>query len=178
MDYYNSFNNVVNSNVSLLEKPEVRAALTLALVLYGNLARPVLPDATAKLFGNVYVRLIVCFLIVWTGNRDPLVSLAVAVSFIAIINVINDKQPFETFEGPQTAIMPGCMNITVYDLLESFKNDKDALFTAMQQARVPGDIKLNDEYAPLIATYLLSRGFILKSPCTPPGVGQSTGSWI
>lgn len=142
------------------------------------MAGHVLPDSTKKLFTNVYVRLAVCFLIVWTGNRDPVVAIAVAVAFVAVMNVVNKKGPFETFEGPQTAIYPGCMNITVYDLLESFKNDKDALLMAMMQARVPGDVKVNDEYAPLIATYLLSHGFILKSPCTPPGVGQNVGSWI
>lgn len=177
-DYYQTFNDTINRNFGLLDRPEVRSTLLLGLVLYGSLARPVLPDVTTALFNNVFVRIAVCFLVVWTGNHDPAVAIAVAVAFIAIINVANNKGPFETFEGPQTAVYPGCMNLTQYDLLASFKNDKEALMTAMQQSRVPGDVKLNDEYAPLIGTYLLSRGFVLKSPCTPPGVGQNMGSWM
>ena len=147
-------------------------------MLYGSLAKPLLPEVTSQLFSNVYVRLAVCFLIVWTGNHDPAVAIAVAVAFIAVINVANKNGPFEMFEGPQTAIYPGCTNITVYDLLESFKNDTDALRTAMLQSRVPGDVKLTDEYAPLIGTYLLSRGFVLKTPCSPPTVDQNMGPWM
>ena len=178
MDYYGNFNETVNSKLGFLVQPNVRAALSLALVLYGGLAKPLLPASTNWLFGNFYFRLAVCFLIVWTGNKDPVVAIAVSVAFLAVLNVANNKGPFEAFEGPSTAIYPGCMNLTLYDLLESFQNDKDALMSAMLNARIPADVKINDYYAPLIGTYLMNRGFVLKSPCTPPGTDQRIGSWL
>jgi len=117
-------------------------------------------------------------MIIWIANKDPGIAVLAAVVFVVTLNLSTGRGVFENFEGPTTAIYPGCMNIKVYDLLESFKNDKTALMNAMLVARVPGDIKVTDYYAPLIATYLLNKGFALKSPCTPPGVEQRVGSWV
>ena len=177
------FNGQVNSILDPIATPPVRAALTLFLVLYGGLAAPALPEHIKKLFDHVVFRVLVLFLILWTGNRDPGLAIAVAVTFVVIINVANQKGAYErfgnieNFEGPQTAVYPGCMNMTVYDLLESFDNNKEGLLNAMKVSRVPGDVTVTDLYAPLISTYLLNHGFSLKSPCTPPGADQRTGAW-
>ena len=179
--FSSSFNDQVNGILSPLDNPPVRAALLLFLVLYGGLAAPSFPTSVRHIFDNIFFRILVLAVILWTGNKDPALSMAVATAFIASVNLANQKKPFErfeNFEGPATAIFPGCMNITVYDLLESFKNDKDALTNAMLVSRVPGDVKITDYYAPLIATYLLNRGFTLKAPCSPPGIEQRTGSWV
>jgi hypothetical protein len=55
------------------------------------------------------------------------------------------------------------LNITVCDLLESFKNDKVALIDAMLVSRVPGNITITDCNAPLIATYLIDNGFAIEN---------------
>lgn len=113
-------------------------------------------------------------LILWTGNQDPATSLTVALLFVMVLNVVNKKPLFERFrvlerfDGPKTSIFPNCLNFTVYDLLESFKNDKNALLQAMLASRVPQNLKVVDENAPLIATYLINYGFRLKQPCGPP----------
>lgn len=176
-----NFNQTVNNVLDPLMDPNIRSVLLLFLMLYGGLAAPSLPPTWKRSFDSIYFRVIMLALIIWITNRDPAIGIAAAIVFIVVLNVAGGKgvfERFENFEGPTTAIYPGCLNMTVYDLLESFKNDKAALFNAMLVARVPGDVKLTDYYSPLIATYLLNKGFTLKSPCTPPGVEQRMGSWM
>lgn len=173
------FNQQINNFLDpILNTPLARVALSLLIILYGALAAPILPDQIKSYMDNAIVRLLFFALIIWTGNHDPVLAIMTALGFIVTINVASSKKPFdftwEKFEGPATAIYPGCMNITVFDLLESFKNDKEALMNAMMVSKVPADIKITDYYAPLIATYLLNKGFTLKAPCTPPGVDQQT----
>lgn len=170
----------INRLLTPLNDPLIKGILLLFLILYGSLAAPSLPSQIKPYLDNVIVRIVFLALIVWTGNHDPVVAVGIAVAFFMTVNLANSKKPFEAFEhfeGPNTAIYPGCMNMTVFDLLESFKNDKDALLNAMMVARVPADVTITDYNAPLIGTYLLNKGFTLKAPCNPPGVDQQVGLW-
>lgn len=176
--FRSSFNNSTSGFLAPLDGPIARPLIFLFIILYAGLVAPQLPDTVKNWYSHPAFRIAFMFLILYTGNKDPAVSIAIAVAFLVIVNLANNKGAFETFEGPQTAIYPGCMNIKLFDLLESFKNDKEALMNAMLVSRVPQDVKLIDYYAPLIATYLLNHGFILKSPaCQPPGVTERMGSW-
>lgn len=177
-DIYNTINDTVNPLLSILDNEYVRPVLILLLVLYGGLAKPLMPNKF-WIIDNIYFRAVGLSLIAWVATHDPFVAVAAAVFLIGVTNTLQGKSLFETFQGPATAIYPGCMNITVFDLLESFNNDKEALLNAMVVSRVPGDIKVTDYYSPLIATYLLNHGFNLKSPCKPPGATQnSTVDWV
>lgn len=175
---FSSFNDQVNGVLDPLNDPTIKSILTLFLVMYGGLAAPSLPPSIRSMFSKIYFRIAVLFLILWIANKDAGLSIAVAIAFLASVNVANEKGAFEMFEGPSTAIYPGCMNFTVFDLLESFQNNKEALLNAMLISRVPGDITVNDYHSPLIATYLLSKGYNLKAPCVPPGENQRTGAWL
>ena len=185
-DFFSGLNETVNSILDPLLDPNVRPFVMLFLTMFGGLAAPKFPAKLQSLAGNMWFRILWLSMIVWIANRDPGVAVAATVAFIGILNVSNKRGIFEmfsgnqieNFEGPNNAIYPGCMNMTVYDLLESFKNDKDALVNAMLVARVPTNVTVTDYYAPLIATYLLNKGFALKSPCSPPGVEQRIGAWM
>lgn len=172
---------VVTPVVEVLSNPITNSLLALILVVYGGLVAPKLPNQIFSYIDNVFFKIVFLSLIVWTGTHNPVISIAIATAFIAVLNVANDKKPFENFEagleGPDTAIYPGCANFTVADLIESFDNDQDALLQAMLTARVPGDVKITDYYAPLIATYLLYYGHKLKSPCSPPPEDENIGTW-
>lgn len=150
------------------------AILQVLLISYAALGAPKLPLGVAKLFQNFAFRLLVLFFILWTGNRNPGMSLTLAFAFLTVVNLASGKGPFESFEkveqfeGPETAVIPSCLNMTTYDLLESFGNDKTKLMTAMLSSRVPQNLPINDLYAPLIATYLVNHGWTLKAPCGPP----------
>ena len=173
-----NFNQSVNNVLDPVQDSNLRGAILIFLILYGSLAAPSLPATWKNKFDSIYFRVIMLALIVWITNKDPGVGITAAVVFIVVLNLASGKGAFERFEGPTTAIYPGCLNMTIYDLLESFKNDKGALLNAMFAARIPADVKLDNYYAPLIATYLLNKGFTLKSPCTPPGVDQKMSTWL
>ena len=172
---FSSFNNQTNKFLSFLEKDEVATAIKLVVLLYVVMAAPMLPFGIVQYFDTFWFRLIFAVAIAFLANSEPKVAIITGFVFCVLINLINNKGPFENFEGPQTAIFPGCLNMTVFDLLESFNNDKEALMNAMMVSRVPGDVAINDYYAPLISTYLLNQGFVLKSPCKPPGVDENIG---
>jgi len=183
-DYYKTFNNAVNPILEPLDNPIIRPLLLIFLTIYGTMAHPALPSSWKQAFDNIFFRIAYMALLIWMAKKDPGIAIVAAVVFIVIINLANGKSAFERFqgledfEGPATAIYPGCTNMTVADLLESFKNEKDALLNAMLVSRVPGDVKLTDQMAPLIGTYLLNKGFVLKSPCTPPGTAPLPSGWI
>lgn len=176
-DIVSNWNQSANSVLKPLLSPHVKPVLVLFLVLYGSLAVPNMPPKIKAYANTFWFKLIFLSMLLWIGDADPGLAIAAAVMFMGVINVTAGRGLFESFsasefEGPATAIYPGCMNMTVYDLLESFKNDKDALMNAMLVSRVPGNVTITDYYAPLIATYLLNKGFALKAPCAPPGVDQ------
>jgi len=172
---FSSFNSKANGILSVFERPEVATVLKLVVILYIFLAAQSLPFGIVQFFNSFWFRLACTAFIAYWANSNVEVAIIVAVVLCVLANLVNKKGPFENFEGPQTAIYPGCLNMTVFDLLESFNNDKEALMNAMLVSKVPGDVAINDYYAPLISTYLLNQGFVLKSPCTPPGVNDNIG---
>jgi hypothetical protein len=174
-DFLGNFNASVNTTLDPLFNDNIRPFIMLFLTVYGSLAAPGMPAPVQSVVGTIWFKIIYLSLLVWIANKDPGIAIAATIAFIGILNVSSNRGLFETFEGPTTAIYPGCMNLTVFDLLESFNNDKEALMNAMLVARVPGDVTVTDYYAPLIGTYLLNKGFVLKSPCSPPTVDQNIG---
>jgi len=171
---FDDFNNTANQYLDVFTHPYVLPALRLFLILYAAIIVPTLPSNVSWLFDNFAFRIVILALILWTGNQDASTSVTVAMLFVMVINLMNKKslferfRTFERFEGPKTAILPTCLNYTVFDLLESFQNDKNALLQACLVSRVPSNVKVTDEFAPLIATYLINYGFKLKAPCGPP----------
>ncbi|RKO94515.1 hypothetical protein BDK51DRAFT_50043 [Blyttiomyces helicus] len=172
-----NFNTTLNGWMTPLDNTTIKGFLMVFLILYGTLLAPTLPKAFLSIFDNVLVKAVAIFLIIWTSNHDPAIAIAVAVVFMVLLNLTVSKPTTESFEGPRNAIYPGCMNLTVYDLLDSFKNDVHALTRAMRDSRVPEDIAVTDYYAPLIGTYLLNYGHVLKAPCTPPTSNPVT-TWV
>lgn len=57
-----------------------------------------------------------------------------------------------------TVVPESCRTILFADILAAYKDNMDHLLDDMVQAGVPKNVKLNDEMAPLIATYLLKLG--------------------
>jgi len=142
--------------------------------MYGVLAAPAFPKQYLYIFDNVIFKVVFLAFIAWTSHQDPLIGIATAIVFLLVIEEVN-KYKIEKFEGPKSAIYPGCLNITVADLLESFNDNKEELLHAMTVSRIPFDVKIDDSSAPLIGTYLLNYGFALKSPCRFPSQEENIG---
>jgi len=169
-DFYTRSNRQISTASRALASPTVLAILQVLIISYAGLVAPSLPPQVAAWAAKPFVKVAVLAVILWTGNRDPATSIAIAWAFLTIMSLVGAKDPLvEKFDGPQTAVIPGCLNYTVYDLVESFDNDTDALFRAMNFAKVPGSVQLTDDTAGLVATYLINAGHKLKQGnCGPP----------
>lgn len=75
--------------LELIENPYVAGGLKLFLVLYAGMIAPKLPNSIAKLFKNSVVKMVVLFLIVYTGIKDPMMSLMIAVGFTLTMVSLN-----------------------------------------------------------------------------------------
>ena len=84
-----TFTKAVNDFGKNLQNPYVATSVALFLVLYGGLAAPNLPRSIAKLYDYQVVRLLHVFLIAYMGNKNPSISLLVAVAFILSVQRIN-----------------------------------------------------------------------------------------
>lgn len=97
MDYINQFNQPINSALSPLNNPTVSAIIKLFLILYGSVIAPKLPTQVLKWFGYIPVKIVCLFLILWTWNHNPTISLLIAVSFFISMNLLSGKKIMEPF---------------------------------------------------------------------------------
>jgi len=72
-----------------LENPLVNGVLKIFLVFYAGAVAPKLPSVVANLFKNSIVKMIVLFLITYTGIKDPVISLMIAVAFTLTMLSLN-----------------------------------------------------------------------------------------
>ncbi len=96
-----SFNSTTSGALSFLNNPHVDATLKLLLILYGGLAAPHLPANVLGWFQKVPFKILVMFLIVYQGNRNPALAIAIAVAFLVSLNLLQKKKPFESFKQHQ-----------------------------------------------------------------------------
>ena len=71
--------------------------LILALGLYASLLGPELPESVKNLFNNTIFRILVLFLVVVRGNKDPKMSIMLAIVFVLTLDYIYAKSATETF---------------------------------------------------------------------------------
>jgi len=74
------------------------AVMYLLIVLYAVLARPTLPPIIKNLFNNEIFRIIVLALVVYRGNKNPAFALTIAVSFVMVLNKLNEEKLKEEFK--------------------------------------------------------------------------------
>ncbi|KAJ3213253.1 hypothetical protein HK099_007500 [Clydaea vesicula] len=123
------------------------------------LAIPKIPKKHLVVLDNFWFRLFFLSLIAWSATHDPVLGVALSVAFIfGLEGMLKAGENVENYEeGPQSMSYPGCFNITISDILESFENNQANLLNAMLFAKVPRNVELTDGYAPLIATFLLNK---------------------
>jgi hypothetical protein len=71
--------------------------VSLFLTLYAGFAGPKLPNFIRKLFKNEIFRVAILTLIVYKGNKDPRLSLILAISFTLTMNYIREIELKEKF---------------------------------------------------------------------------------
>jgi hypothetical protein len=81
----------------VVDNKYISTAITLFLGLYAVLLGPKLPNFVKDLFNNIIFRIFILFLIVVRGNKDPKMSIMIAIAFVLTLDYIYVKSAKETF---------------------------------------------------------------------------------
>ena len=80
----------------------VSTAITIGLGLYAALLGPNLPTFVKDLFKNTLFRILILFLVVVRGNKDPKMAIMIAIAFVLTLDYVyvkDAKEAFKTIEG-------------------------------------------------------------------------------
>lgn len=99
MDILNQVQKLAMKSLTFLDNKYVAGAVRVFLVLYASLVAPKLPSGLAKLFTNSIFKVLVLFLIVYLGMKDPTVALLVAVGFTVSMVTLNKLETVSSLGG-------------------------------------------------------------------------------
>lgn len=115
MDPINTFlNNTMKSFDQLMLNPYFATIITIILTVYAVLASPKLPNFLKKLFDNTIFKIIIISFIAYRANKNPQLSILIAICFVITLNYLAEKETKETFE-----------QIERFNQLEYFSNALD-----------------------------------------------------
>jgi len=105
----NVLDNKVSDILRYIEKPTfVKGLVYLSLMLYAARIAPVPPKAVLVLFENVYFKLFVFSLILWTAQISPSTSILIALAFMVTINYTTTGKMWEMMDN----VAPGSISVT------------------------------------------------------------------
>lgn len=115
MDQINTFlNNTMKGFDQLMLNPYFATILTIILTVYAALASPKLPNFLKKLFDNTIFKIFIISFIAYRANKNPQLSILIAICFVITLNYLAEKETKETFE-----------QIERFNQLEYFSNALD-----------------------------------------------------
>jgi hypothetical protein len=102
-DLETTINKVVNpeklSNF-LDDNEPLKLALKLVLVIYAGLVAPKLGSYMKPVFDNTYFKILFFSILAYTANREPTISVLMAVAFVLSISYLKkEEQRKEGFDG-------------------------------------------------------------------------------
>ena len=115
MDQINTFlSNTMKSFDQLMINPYFATVITIILSVYAALASPKLPNFLKKIFDNSIFKILIISFIAYRANKNPQLSLLVAICFVITLNFLAEKENKEAFEQIET-----------FNQLEHFSNALD-----------------------------------------------------
>ena len=82
---------------NIFDNSYVMAILTIVIILYVASLNTKLPSYVSVLFNNPIFRVVVLFLIVVRGNKDPVFSLVLGIAYVATLIYLGQQQANEAF---------------------------------------------------------------------------------
>ena len=82
--------------LQLLENKYVAGALKMFLILYASTIAPKLPMFMEDVLRNTLIKMLILFLIIYTGSKDPMLSLLIAIGFVLSIQTLRQAETVET----------------------------------------------------------------------------------
>ncbi len=111
--------------MEVLNNKYVSTTITIGLGLYAALLGPNLPKFVKDLFSNTLFRILILFLVVVRGNKDPQMAIMIAIAFVLTLDYIHVKDIKEKFaeacpsgtkwDNRMEKCIPDCKNGSVYD---------------------------------------------------------------
>ena len=86
-------------NSEIFSNKYVSTSITIILALYAALLGPNLPVFVQQLFTNTIFRIIVLFLVVYNGNKNPKIAILIAMGFVLTLDYIYAQQAKEAFDN-------------------------------------------------------------------------------
>jgi hypothetical protein len=93
--------------MEVINNKYVSTAITIGLGLYAALLGPNLPTFVKDLFQNTLFRILILFLVVVRGNKDPKMAIMIAVGFVLTLDYIYVRDTKEAFESLKESNIEG-----------------------------------------------------------------------
>ena len=105
MNYQSKFDSIVSQNFNkYVRTPQiVYGILILLITLYISQATPQLPMEVVPIIDNTFFKLFAFIIILLTAQVSPSLSILIAISFVILINYVNNRKLFEFFDPTTTA---------------------------------------------------------------------------
>lgn len=95
---------VLTNNLGLKENKYVFAILIIFTIAYASAFAPQLPESVLSLFQYTAVRLFIIFLIAYTANKNPTLSLMIAVAFLVTMNSLVEMESRQRGQLPEVVL--------------------------------------------------------------------------
>jgi hypothetical protein len=99
MKIFQKLSKLLMKPLALLENKYVAGALKIFLILYAATIAPKLPNFLVKALKNPVVKLLVLFLIAYTGVKDPIMSLLIAIGFVVSMQTLIAMEASNSLDG-------------------------------------------------------------------------------
>lgn len=95
---------VLTNNLGVKENKYVFAILIIFTIAYASVFAPQLPESVLSLFQYTAVRLFIIFLIAYTANKNPTLSLMIAVAFLVTMNSLVEMESRQRGQLPEVVL--------------------------------------------------------------------------
>ncbi|KAI9206544.1 uncharacterized protein BJ171DRAFT_473082 [Polychytrium aggregatum] len=172
MDQYAQYVDGAHKSINLYTEPWVNRLTepvfaAIITVFFFTMAGHFAPQLELSQYAQMpAVQAVVMALILFIKNHDITMSLVIALAFLFLlhhITAVKQKKAQQESFSPMTSIIPGCLNVKMTDIYTSFANDQEKMLQAIRWSQFPGNVPLTDEYAPLVATYLINAGYAISA---------------
>jgi hypothetical protein len=86
---------------NIFDNSYVMVVLSVTIALYIASLSTSIPKFVPELFNNPIFRVVVLFLVVVRGNKDPVFSLLLGIAYVSTLIFLNKKQAKEAFTNEQ-----------------------------------------------------------------------------
>lgn len=174
MDLRN-FDSAVNRNLSpyLKQHNVVKGVIHLFLMLYAARIAPQMPPVVIKLFENMYFKLLVFSLILWTAQFSPSTAILISIAFLVTTNYATTGKVWEFLENTtdNPVASPEIVKDAVDALAQAATSETPAKTEdVVQVAQVAADAMKTDQGVEAVKT--LAQAAVQSSAMSPEVVAQ------